>query len=88
MYTREPKHQHKNNVLLQREREAESIYRKADGADEHREQLRSDRERIDGCTQEMRDCDRRIDQHRADVPIQQELVRSRRGVAVTQETGS
>ena len=55
---------------------------KADGACKHGQQLRSDREtileriagyhmNIDGCTQEMRDCERNIDQARAGVPSQQ-----------------
>ena len=57
--------------------------RKADNEDAHREQLRSDRQtnleriagyhwHIDGCTWEMRDCERRIDQARAGVRSQQE----------------
>ena len=76
-----------------KQQEADAMDRKAERADEHREQLRSDRQtileriewyhqHIDGSMLEMKNrIESRIDQTRAGVGSKQELLRLRKGEA-------
>ena len=79
-------------IIKQKEEERMGV--KATRFQDHAEELRGHRDdsvcriagyhrHIDNCTQEMKDCDSRIDEYRARVRSQQDLIRSRRAEAET-----
>ena len=77
-----------------KQKEEEAMGDKADKTQAHAEELRGHcdnsvcriagyHHHIDGCTAEMKDCERRIDEYRPRVGNQQDLIRTRRAEAET-----